>query len=286
MFTRLSNSWALFQQCFAILRADKKLALFPLLAGAASLLVVISFAVPVGFYLSGMTDEQFEHVSTAQQILGYAVLFLFYLVNYFVVVFFNTALAACAIARFKGEDATLGDGLGIACARLPQILGWAMLSATVGTILRAIEERFGLVGRFVISLIGAAWAIATFLVVPTLAVEGVGPFEATKRSVALLRKCWGEGLAGSLGLNAISGVFFFALIAVTLLGVFLALSLNSIPALVVVLVVAVVTGLALAIFISTLGQIYVSGLYLFAAEGRIPMGFDESLLRDAFKPKK
>jgi serine/threonine protein kinase len=131
--------------------------------------------------------------------------FAFYLATSFVIVFFNTALISCALIRFDGGNPTLGDGLSAAVARLPQILGWALLSATVGTILKQVEERVPLVGKFVIGLVGMAWAILTFMVVPILAAEGLGPIAAVKRSTSLLRKTWGEvgyqyeAMAGRVG---------------------------------------------------------------------------------------
>ena len=62
--------------------------------------------------------------------------------------------------------------------------------------LRMISERSGNLGRIVTSLVGLAWNLATYLVVPVLVIEGVGPVEAIKRSAGLL-KCNASGRKNS-----------------------------------------------------------------------------------------
>ena len=75
-----------------------------------------------------------------QPVWTYLVAFAYYFCNYFVIVFFNAALISCALLQFHGETPTLGDGLRAAWSRLPQILAWALVSATVGMLLKAVEN--------------------------------------------------------------------------------------------------------------------------------------------------
>src|SRR5262245_52426735 len=139
MFARLGNGWALARESFAVLRMDKELLLFPVLSGISCLLVLASFAVPLwnSDFLHVVVNEE---ANVHENPLAWLILFAFYAVNYFVIVFFNSALVACAIIRFKGGDPTISDGLRAASNRLPQILAWALVSATVGVLLRAIES--------------------------------------------------------------------------------------------------------------------------------------------------
>jgi TatD family hydrolase len=67
------------------------------------------------------------------------------------------------------------------------IFQWALLAATVGIILKMIEGRSSIIGKLVAGLIGLAWTLASFLVVPILAFEELGPFEALSRSAELFR---------------------------------------------------------------------------------------------------
>src|SRR5262249_48661246 len=117
-------------------------------------------------------------------------------------------LVSCAVMRFNGQEPTLGDGFRAAASRLPQILAWSLVSATVGVVLKVIENANEKVGQFISAILGTAWSVVTFFVVPVLVIEKVGPFQAVARSLAILKKTWGEALVGGIGL----GLFKFLLL--------------------------------------------------------------------------
>jgi hypothetical protein len=220
--------------------------------------------------------------------LSYILLFLFYFVNYFVIVFFNSALVACAIGRFRGNEPTIGDGLRVAAARLPQIAAWALVSATIGLILKIIESRSEKVGEFVAGLLGAAWSVLTYLVVPVLVMERANPIDAVKRSTSLVKKTWGEALSAHVG----SGLVFMVVGLVALLPlcllVFLAVLAFAngqivLGALAAAAIVVLVTLISLVS--SALSTILLASLYLYASEGTVPGAFDAQLLEGAFKRK-
>src|SRR5262249_5759623 len=149
----------------------------------------------------------------------YAVSFAFYFCTYFVIIFCNSALVSCAMLRFNGETPRLSDGFRVAMARLPQIFAWAVVSATVGVLLKVIENVHEKVGEIVASILGTVWSVVTFFVVPILVVEKVGPFTAISRSVSLLKKTWGEALVGNMGLNFILFLLFIPIILVFIAGI-------------------------------------------------------------------
>lgn len=302
--TGISRGWGLLKQSWSVLRQDKELMLFPVLSGGACLLVLASFALP--FILSPELRSMVVQAVNVQpggeqgdpqgaqpapvdpetkKYVSAIVGFLFYLVNYFVIVFFNTALAACAIKRFSGGDPTVGYGLREAISRLPQILAWALLAATVGYILRAIEERMSFVGRFVVGLIGVAWSVVTYLVVPVLAVERVGPFSAVRRSAQLLTKSWGEAVVGNLSLGLIGFLLALPGVALLLAAPFAGMAAESLWLGVTLAAVGLVYLVVCSIITSTLRQILLAGVYLYAATGQVPSGLSEDVLRSAFRPK-
>jgi hypothetical protein len=288
------RGWELMQQSWSVLKQDKELLIFPVLSGLACLLVASTFVLPFlvapqfSVQMFAALDNQAANPQDqlVAQALWFTITFLFYFVNYFVIVFFNTALVSCAIIRYKGGDPTVSDGLGAAASRLPQIFAWALLAATVGTILQAIEERASFIGRIVVGLLGLMWSAATFLVVPILAVERLGPIDAVKRSVQLLRRSWGDGLVGNFGLGLIGFLLSLPGLAVIALGVFLAASQESLLLGFVAGAAGVIYLVALSIIMSALKQIFIAGLYIYAAEQRVPSGFDEELFRTAFTRKK
>ena len=282
MAGKFARSWALMKASAGVLRADKSLLVFPLLSGACSLVVAASFLLPV---LLAAIDHQQAVGNMRVAPAYYALMFAFYLVQYFVIVFFNTALAGVALARLRGEPAGLADGFALARSRLGSIFGYALIAATVGLLLRMLQERLGLIGRLVVGLIGLAWTVATFLVVPVLASEDIGPVDGVKRSVELLKQTWGENLIGNAGLGVVFGLvtFLVVLLAVALLAG--AMAAQSIAAIVSVAVLVVIGFLLLGLVQSTLQGIYAAALYRYAEAGEVGGGFDQALLESAFRSK-
>lgn len=282
MFERLSKGWQLSKQSLQVLKMDKELLLFPVMSGIACVLVLASFALPL--WATGFAEDVARDQNRQANVLGWIVLFVFYLANYFVIVFFNSALVACAVLRFNGEDPTLKDGLSAATARLPQIFGWAIVAASVGVILRVIESRSEKVGAFVSGLLGMGWSLVTFFVVPVIVIEKAGPVQAVKRSTAILKKTWGESLAANFGISTIA--FFFMLPALLLIGggIFLMTATNPIVG-GVAIGAGVIWLLVVSLVSSALSAIVLAALYMYAATDRVPEAFDESLLTSAFGKK-
>jgi hypothetical protein len=282
MFDRLSRSWHLVKSSAAVLRADKELLIFPLISTAAVVVVIACFALPM--FGLGALDRMSNH-NGAVSTLAYVVAFLFYTCQYFVIFYFNTALVGAALMRLDGKDPTVRDGLRIASSKFVTILGYALIAATVGMVLRIIQERVGFIGKIVVGILGAGWTIATFLVVPVLANRDVGPVEAIKESAALLKETWGENLIGQVGLGA---AFAFILMGVAMLGAFLIIVTAMSHSVFLIGVAVVITVLALgitALVQAALSGIYAAALYRFATTGEGSEGFQAGTLKLAFEPK-
>lgn len=280
MFARIANGWELTKQSLQVLRSDKELLVFPLMSGVACLLVLGSFALPL--WMSGYVETFARGERQANDIglLGYAVLFLFYLANYFVIVFFNSALVACAVIRFRGGDPTVSDGLGAAMARLPQIFGWALVAASVGVLLKAIENRSEKVGSIVAGLMGMGWSIVTFFVIPVIVVEKAGPIKAIERSTAIIRRAWGESLVANLGMGLF--IFLFNLPAIALVFGGVALMNTSVPLGAALLALGIVGMLFVSLISSALNAIVLAALYLYAVSEQTPSAFGAAQLQAAF----
>lgn len=280
MFARFAQSWSLAKASASVLRSDKELLLFPLLSGIASVIVIASFFVPAMLGGLFVRPDQGE----VNPVL-YVLLFAFYVVQYFVIFFFNTALVGAALIRLRGGDPTVADGFRIALSKLPTILGYAAIAATVGMVLRALQERAGFIGRFVVGLVGAAWSIATFLVVPVLVSNDVGPIEAVKRSAALLGKTWGQNLIGNTGIGLLFGLALFALILGG--GALIAFAgANGMGTLAIALGACVAVAVLLLVLVqAALQGVYAAALYRYAAEGEAGAGFEPALVANAFRVK-
>jgi len=278
MAGRISNSFALVKASARVLQLDKELMVFPLMSGIATLLVIASFITPI--FLIGPELFNSENPSYLAYVLG----FLFYLVQYTVIFFFNAALVGAALIRLDGGDPTVSDGLAIASKRMGSIIGYAAIAATVGMILRAISERSGLVGKIVAGLMGMAWTLTTYLTVPILVTKDIGPIDAVKESAKIFKRTWGEQVIGNFGMGAAvmliglawTGVSVALIVAMGSLGMGL-----SILAAVGIMVLGYVV---LALWASALNGIYTAALYRYAMTGETGV-FDAQIMGNAFRPK-
>jgi len=271
---RLSQSINLIKATFSVLRKDKQLVFFPLISGFAFILVLIAFIVPWVFLLGtkGISNPY----------AFYPALFLFYLISYAVVIFFNTGLITCAHIRLTGGDPTIRDGWKNAVRHIRPIIAWALISATVGLILQIIADQAGVVGEVIRGIVGGLWSLVTFFVVPVLVFEEKGVADAIKESWGLFKRTWGENVIGQISL-VLPFVAIGALVIVAAVGV----AFVGNPALTVAaLVVAIILIAALGIVYAALHGIFVATLYVYAQSGQVPAGFQPGLVEGAFAPKK
>jgi len=276
---KISRTWSLMSASWAVLKQDKEILTFPLLSGICCLLIFASFAIPI--VSSGSWALPAENASTQQQIAYYGIMFLFYFCNYFVIVFFNSAIIACAAIRMKGGNPTIGDGFRAATARLPLIFGWALVCATVGLILRIIEDKSKTVGKIVAGLLGMAWTVVSFLVIPILVIEKKDPISALKESTALLKKTWGEQLVGNFSF----GLIFLLLNIPAIILIVLGFVSGSGVTLITCIILAVIYLIFIALIQSALQAIFQAAVYLYARGGEAPIGFETELLADSMTTK-
>jgi len=290
MAGKFSRSLALAQASWSVVRADKELLLLPFMSVLALLLLIGSFVVPAAA-LGAFSPASAGGEPGPALMLGTLV---FYVLGYFIAIFFNTALVGAAMARMDGGNPTLGDGLAIAWSRAGRILGYAVIAATVGLLLRAVEERVGWVGQLVVKVIGVAWTVATFLVVPVLVTRDVGPIDAVKESASLLRETWGENLIGTTGLAIVFGGAYIAVLLAGGAGVLLAGGAGvfvgvrgGLPVLAIASVVlGVVALVVLSALQATMQGVYSAALYRYATNPAQPIqGFNPDLMQLAFQPK-
>jgi len=282
MAGRFSRSLALARASWSVVRADKELLWLPVLSVLTLLVLLGSFVLPAAA-LGALDPGAGAGATRAGTALG---AFVFYVLAYFVTFFFNTALVGAAMIRMDGGNPTLRAGLAIAWSRAGRIFGYAIIAGTVGVLLRAIEERIGWIGQLVVRLVGMAWTLATFLVVPVLVARDVGPVDAVKESAALLKQTWGENLIGAVGLALVFGAAYVAVLVLAGLGIYLGVRAALPVVLVVAVALAVVAVALLSTLQATLQGVYSAALYRYATNDGQPVpGFGPELMQVAFKPR-
>lgn len=272
---RISRSFELVKASWAVLKADRELLALPVMSSLASIAIAATFVVPI-FLTSDFTAE-----TTSLTPVQYVLLFFMYVVLAYVTIFFNAALIHAANQRMDGGDPTLGTALRGAASLAVTILPWAIISATVSIVLRAIEERAGFIGRIVVGLVGLAWTLVTYLVLPILVVERLPVGDAIKESSAMFKRTWGENVTAQLGFGLIG---FLAAIPVIGIGILAASQGGAIA--VVGIGVAVVAVAVIVVVLAALNGIFQTALYRFARTGTSGGAFDDALLSQTFAPKR
>jgi hypothetical protein len=267
----ISRGFRLAKASWQVVKEDRELLWLPVISFFCSLIVMAVFAL--GALGIGLPENQSSQVSPALYVLG----FVMYVALAFVSIYFNAAVIGTAMKRLQGEDASIRDGLALARQHIGAIFVWAVITATVGMILRTLQERAGILGRIVLGIVGIAWTVLTFFVVPVLLFEPVGVGDAIKRSGSIFRQRWGETFVGN---GTIGLAIFLVSIPVLILGGLIA---AAVPVLGIVLLVVSV-GVLMAIGSATTG-VFNAALYRYATTGETSGAFTPEDMAASFRPK-
>jgi hypothetical protein len=265
---RFSGAWHLYKESFAVLAADTEILVFPVISGISALLLGASFFIPL--YRDGTLQAVARHKGTWDD---YAVLFLWYYLNYFVGIFFNGALMGCANIRLSGGQPTVRAGFHIALSRLGSIASWAFVAATVGLVLSILRDRNNKLLSILAAGLNLAWSLITYLIVPVVLFENRGVVGSIHRSEQLFRAHWGEQVAGSFGFGLLSTLL-------SIPAVLLALAFWRTD-LVAGIILAVVYLVILSTVTSAVKGIFTVALYRYAAGGNVPPGFSAGIIDGA-----
>jgi len=252
MGNRFARSWELLKYSASVLNENRTLLVFPFCSALAALAVVASF-MPAIIAIPQINDDSYTLV-----VVGAV-----YLSEYFVMIFFNTALVGAVSMHMRGTKPSVADGFRIAVSHLGAILGYALIAATVGVILRAISQRVGFIGQLVVWLIGVAWTAATFLTVPVLVNRNLGPIAAIKQSSELLKKTWGENLIAAGGLGLIFSFIYAAILLMTISAVY-SIADRSLTLPMLVICTGVVLGILTGLVHTALAGVFSAALYAYA----------------------
>ncbi len=286
MFAVFSRSWEITKLSIEVIKKDKELLLFPLLAGLFSALFIIAMIFPTIFAAFIAPDG-----TVAGMGIYYGTVFVVYLGLSFVATFFNVCVVYTTKKRFDGGNATFGESIGFAFSKIHLIFAWSLVSATVGLILRLIDnmaERMGQTGRIIVhivtAILGAMWSIVTLFVIPAMVYHNLGPIAAIKKSAQTLKKTWGESLIRHYGLGLLELIF---LIPAFVIGFFVLLSgtVTNSGVLLVILGILAVYALAVMLFFGVVSSIFNTALYVYADTGKIPGGYTQDVMQNAFGSK-
>lgn len=269
---RLKRGWRLAMVSLGVLRSDRSLGVFPILGGLASLFAIAAFGAPAALFW-------FEDLPALTVILAAIGI---YLAGY-LGIFFSVALAGAAAQTLDGKDASVSGGLAVARRSAGTIAGWAAIVVSVNVILRAIADRAGPLGDLVVGIFGLAWGLVTFLVIPVIALEDVGPITGLKRSAGIFRQRWGEQITGNLSIGIFTFVVAF-LPAVIILAV--AFATGNTIAIGVGIAIAAILFVIGAVLSAALNGIFSVALYRYATGQEETGPFAVADLESAIRPRR
>jgi hypothetical protein len=201
----------------------------------------------------------------------YGGLFLVYVGSAFIASFFTSALMYNSRETFHGRNPSLREGLAAAWRNKGTLFVWALISGTVGLLLRALDSSDNMVAEILAGLFSVAWGILTYFVVPVIVFEDVGVFGMFKRSGKTFNDTWGETAGAGFGVGIVSALFALVGIAVAVAVFFV---LGDAVGVVGAIAVGVVSILFAALLGTTLSGIAKTALYVYATEGKRPKAFD------------
>jgi hypothetical protein len=270
----------LFKETFRFLRSDAEMLFVPIVALCIELFLFGALAlllVGLGFFTALQSPD------AELSLTGYVGVFIGYVISAFVIAWSQAAIAHIVYVRAHGGNATLGEGLRVATAHWSALLVWSCITSTVGLVLRAIAERSGTLARIVTALMGAAWSILTYFVVPSIVIGKRSAFAAISDSGSVFKRTWGETLVTNISFSGLVALIIMGYMVV-LIGI-LFVSGWSAP-LFFLLMVLFILGVMVLLLVSTaLSSILRTLLYVYASEGTVPTNFNSELLKQMLARK-
>jgi hypothetical protein len=265
---RFGRTWQLFKESFAVLAGDAEILVFPVCSGISLLLLGATFLIPL--YRDGTLQAVAHHKGKWDD---YAVLFCWYYLNFFVGIFFNSALMGCANIRLSGGQPTVSAGFRMAVSRLGPIALWALVAASVGLVLSTMRDRRNKLLSIMAAGLSLAWSLITYMIVPVLLFEDRGVFSSMHRSEQLFRSHWGEQVAGGFGFGLLTTLL-------SIPAVLLALGCWRIDPIAGIILAGVYL-LILATVTSAVRGVFTVALYRYATAGSAPSGFSADMIDGA-----
>lgn len=271
---RIARSWRLTKVAWTVVRTDRSLQILALLAA----LVVVLGAVAI---VALGSSSSHGRVSGGRFVVV-ALVFIYPLT--FLGAFINTAIAAAAAAALDGRHLSVSEALAVPRRRIGQIAVWALIAAIIGYVLEQLTSRLPFGGSIAARLVGLAWSLASFFVIPALALEDRSATDSLRRSAHMIKERWGEGVGGSIIISAWAVLVMIPLVIA--FAVCLAVAFETPAARDLVIAVGALGLLSIVAIQLVVRQTFAVALYRYATTGTAPGPFEEGDLQSPFARKR
>lgn len=272
-FTRMRAGWGMARSVRVLVAGDRGLMIYPIISG---IIGVILFALTfAGSYLI-----PYQAPMTWKIVAGMIVA---YLLTAFVSTYFLVAMLIAFKSYEGGERIGMGDALSRTRPYGIRILEWAIFYTVIVMLLRAVESRFRGISQILIAGAGSLGiTVATFFAVPAILEKKVGPLDAVRESLGVIRRTVGPIFGGVAYIDLYTLMFTVSGFLIAAVGGILVPSLVLKLTFVATGVALIVIGLVLNF---TYFNIFKLILYDYYNGATLPEGFDESMLQSAIKRK-
>jgi hypothetical protein len=287
---KMHASWQLFSRSLQVLRQNPRLLLFPAVATVCTLALMAFFLVPIVIY--GMTvaahGGNWGH-DIAHRLNGvfYGYGVAVYVVSMFLATFFNVAFYNEIIRALSGQPVSVSGGFRFAVSRIGAIALWSLLAATVGLIIRAIEDRLGWVGKLVMGLVGVVWSVAAVFAIPVIIRrQDSNPLAVLRDSAATLKQTWGESLVGFIGIRVGGALLVAGTVLIAVVAALFALALHWTVVAILIGATWLLAMIVFGFFVQMATHVYRCALYVYASEGVVPGPYTADMMNSGWKVKK
>jgi hypothetical protein len=287
---RFGRGWELAKSAWRVFRLDKELTVLPLIGTIVSIVAIAGF-----FGLAATISNNIDPNSTSSWDIGlgnwtWPFWFAFYIVTTTIANFFASAVIQGAMTRFRGGDPTVRSSLAAVTRKFKPLLLFSIMMSTVGLLLDIVADRVPFAGRIAVWLVGAAWNIANFFALPIIIMDEktVMPLQATRQSVGMVRKVWGESVVANVSIAAVGFLttVLYTMLSGILVAVLAAAGLLNTASAIALLAVGILGLIILLLVFSVLSGIVKAAVYHYATSGEAPESFNRELLHAAMTPKK
>lgn len=271
---RFKAGWLLFKETWRFTMLDKEMLWIPVIAAIVNFFFFgILISALVFYYLTSGGSDIPENSP-----MWYGFMFYLYAAGAFTLAFSQAAITNSVYTRAHGGDATLGQSLKRAYTHWFSLFIWAVITSTVGLILRLVAERSQLLGKVVASALGMGWSVLTYFVVPAMVIDNHSAFESIGKSGQVFKKTWGETIVSNISYGLVF-ILINLLVICSLFGLTVFFFVAEVPVLGVLAIIAIfVWVIAASLVASVMEGVIKTILYIYADEGKIPENFNHELV--------
>jgi hypothetical protein len=286
---KFKTSWLLLKQTATVFKHNKELVKYPLISFIVSILLLIAAAIVFFNFQDVLLAKDTDFYGDEEYYLtniGLMAAFIYYVLAYSLLFYFTAAMTANILDIFKGQSKSLSVYFKLAQTKLPAIILFAVITTTVGFILRLIEQRFRFIGFLVSRFLGLVWSLANLFTIPVIVESNDSAPKAIKESSQLFISRWGENILSRAGFGIAAFLIYLGIFVVLTFFVIILSALLGGIGFIVSIFILISAIIIIALIENTLSTILNTALYYYTKYNLIPAAFTQEMLNSALIPKK